>query len=609
MAPNTKHYGHSSGSPSAVTESRRQIKPGNLLGNFGRLYKQFPALSLDDQQLATEWSLRQYLAADSTQKDTAIHDVSPTADHSTPLPHSVWDSPPVTPTHSTPKLGRLDKLEKLGIPYIGSYKPGHSQPHKISPSHSRGELKTHLQSPLQTSTYSARLQRAYGLSIHNVTGRDTSSTEVEPESSLDGDDVSANDLVSKATTPATSPDFTFELQAKIDAIVNKSTAPSTRQDIKVIVPPGSNHAHTLQGRVPQISQLPPGLFPSGPLSYLLHFQKEAQQCRSNISDLITTYSDVLQEEHTVTLPWDEQGNYTVTESPNHQMFGISYGNKAACIIEPHYRVDKATQLSIVKARLAQMEIKRQIERANSTTAQDETPVMVVQPSLIYKSTQPIHVFVDMSNIVIGFYDYIRQERKIPSHQRIQASFFFEALAAILERERPCVKRIVAGSMGPGAPWAAHMFEAQSSGYTMHILQRVKGPKPSKINLAQSSSPSMLSPQNGWNVHHEQGVDELLQLHMLQSIVDTPTPFTETGEALPPGTMVLATGDGAEAEFSDGFFNHVLRALKHGWCVEVVGFRHNMNQLWDEQAIPVVWRAQFRIIYLDDFGEELLASFR
>lgn len=206
---------------------------------------------------------------------------------------------------------------------------------------------------------------------------------------------------------------------------------------------------------------------------------------------------------------------------------------------------------------------------------------------------------------------MRQERNLPPQQRIQTSFFFEALAAILERERPCVKRIVAGSMGPGAPWEAHMFDAQTSGYTMHVLQRVKGPKPSKIMAAQSSSsPSMLSPQNGWNVHHEQGVDELLQLHMLQSIVDTPTPVSQSGdgEPLPPGTMVLATGDGAEAEFSDGFFNHVLRALKHGWCVEVVGFRHNMNQLWDEQAIPAVWRAQFRIIYLDEFAEELLASF-
>lgn len=203
---------------------------------------------------------------------------------------------------------------------------------------------------------------------------------------------------------------------------------------------------------------------------------------------------------------------------------------------------------------------------------------------------------------------MRQVRKLPLQQRIQAPFFFEALAAILERERPCDKRIVAGSMGPGAPWDAHMFDAQSSGYTMHILQRVRGPKPSKA-IAHSFSPSRLSPQNGWTVHHEQGVDELLQLHMLQSIVDTPTLFSEFGEPLPPGTMVLATGDGAEAEFSDGFFNHVLRALKHGWCVEVVGFRHNMNQLWDEQAIPVVWRGQFRIIYLDEFAEELLASFR
>lgn len=152
-----------------------------------------------------------------------------------------------------------------------------------------------------------------------------------------------------------------------------------------------------------------------------------------------------------------------------------------------------------------------------------------------------------------------------------------------------------------------MFEAQSCGYTMHVLQRVKGMKPSKA-VAQTS-PSTLSPSNGGNVHHEQGVDEILQLHMMLSIVDTPTPFREAGEPLSPGTMILATGDGAEAEFSDGFFNHVLRALKHGWCVEIVGFQRNMNQVWNEHAIPAEWRTRFRKIPLDDFAEELLAGFR
>lgn len=202
---------------------------------------------------------------------------------------------------------------------------------------------------------------------------------------------------------------------------------------------------------------------------------------------------------------------------------------------------------------------------------------------------------------------MRQERNLPSQQRIQASFFFGALATILERERPCAKRVVVGSMGPGAPWEDYMFEAQSSGYTMHILQRVKGSKPSK-QLTQTP-PSNFSPNNIGNVHHEQAVDEILQLHMLQSIIDTPTSCSESGEPLSPGTIVLATGDGAEAEFSDGFFNNALRALRHGWCVEIVGFQRNMNQVWNEQAIPAEWRANFRKIFLDGFAEELLASFR
>lgn len=409
MASITETHGHSPRSPSPVTRPRRQTQERKLLGNFRPLYKQFPELSLGGQELHLGGVSRPHSATEGIRKEKVKPNVPP-ANCIISLPHSVWESPPATPAQSIPKLGRLDKLERLGILHTGNNKPSPSQPHNNGTSQGRGELKAQLQSPLHTSSCSTRLQRAYGLSIHNLAGRDTSSTIVEQESPIDADDGSANELASKATTPATSPDFTFELQAKIDAIVDNSTAPSTSRDIQVTVATGlwpeANRAHAQQGRVLQVSQLPPGLFPSGPLSYLLHFQKKAQQYRANIFALMFTYSAILQAGSTASLPWDEYGNYNITETPIHQKFGISFGNKSSCIIEPHYRVDKATQLSIVKVRLAQMEIKRQLEQANSTAAQSEKPVMIVHPSLIYKSTQPVHVFVDMSNIVIGFCQYI-----------------------------------------------------------------------------------------------------------------------------------------------------------------------------------------------------------
>lgn len=108
-----------------------------------------------------------------------------------------------------------------------------------------------------------------------------------------------------------------------------------------------------------------------------------------------------------------------------------------------------------------------------------------------------------------------------------------------------------------------------------------------------------------NVHHEQAVDEILQLHMVQSIVDTPVPVG----ADTPGIMVLATGDGAQTPYADGFHAQVERALKHGWFVEVVSFRQNMSRMWDESNIAPEWRSRFTRIELDPFAEELLASFR
>lgn len=406
MASKTQTYGHNHRSPSPVTGSTRHAKLGELLGDFRRLYQELPELCLGHQNLSSRESPKQPSTTEIISKETVKQDVPPPADHATILPHNVWESPPATPAQSRPQLGRLDKIEKLF--YSGSKKASLSKPNKTntSTSQDRVELKAHLRSPLQASTCSARLQRAYGLSIQTHSGRDTSSTAVEPESPIDADDGSENDLVSKATTPATSPDCTFEVQAKIDDIVNKSTAPRTGQDVKSSVPigswPGANPAHALQARIPQVSQLPSGLFPSGPLSYLLHFHKKAQHYRSDIYALVANNPALLQSHNIINLPWDEQGHYTFIDSPNYHKFGVSFGNKSTCIIEPHYRVDKATQLSIVKIRLAQMENEHQLELVHSTATQAETSVTIVHPWLIPKSTQPIHVFVDMSNIVIGF---------------------------------------------------------------------------------------------------------------------------------------------------------------------------------------------------------------
>jgi hypothetical protein len=304
------------------------------------------------------------------------------------------------------------------------------------------------------------------------------------------------------------------------------------------------------------------------------------------------------------LPWDINGDFlpghyqpTITSPWVPQKPGYYYLKAVSKnSIDPLYRVDKATQLNILKAKL------------DGRFAVDS---MLRSHPQIPQAQEPIHVFVDLSNIVIGYYDCMKAKRGVSNNYRVQAPpFFFEAFALVLERYRPCAKRAVVGSLKPASQHPDYMKEAESCGYDMNILQRVTGPKPksnphiTKMPMPASGALDEESDDYGpWcppiqvaMKHREQGVDEILHLKMVQSILDAPR----------PGTMVLATGDAAEAEFSDGFLSNVERALERGWNVELVGWRRNISGAWRNEAFLAKWAVgQFRLIELDDFAEELL----
>lgn len=257
-----------------------------------------------------------------------------------------------------------------------------------------------------------------------------------------------------------------------------------------------------------------------------------------------------------------------------------------------YRVDKQTQIKIAKAKMDSSYVVDSLLRA--------------APSL--PAYEPIHVFVDLSNIVIGFYNCLKKKRGLSLNERIQAPpFFYEAFAIILERYRPCAKRIVVGSKRPRSAYEDYMLEAEQCGYEMNILQRVAGRKITAAERARATNLFDASAEDTDDYgpwcpplrHREQGVDEILHMKMLQSIVDAPR----------PGTMVLATGDAAEAEFSDGFKSNVERALKQGWNVELLGWKNNISTAWRNKAFEARWETgQFRVIELDEIAEELLGMY-
>lgn len=253
---------------------------------------------------------------------------------------------------------------------------------------------------------------------------------------------------------------------------------------------------------------------------------------------------------------------------------------------------------------------------------------LVKPmSMINHSSDPsgLHCFIDFSNIAIGFVEQLKRSRNIHPMQRIpDVNLSFDSLALLIERRRPVAKRVLVGSN----PHNVAFDKAKAVGYEVSILEKVykarelterqiyfqeadarrsgrksstKAP-PHKIALQGSvltpGGPEMINPTEPVYApprYVEQGVDEILHLKMMESILD----------AEKPSTMVLATGDANCGEYSSGFIAMVERALRKGWKVELTSWSKNTSSMYKHQAWTAAWGERFRIIELDDYAEELL----
>ncbi|KAJ5504137.1 hypothetical protein N7463_007011 [Penicillium fimorum] len=216
-------------------------------------------------------------------------------------------------------------------------------------------------------------------------------------------------------------------------------------------------------------------------------------------------------------------------------------------------------------------------------------------------SRPIHVFVDMSNIMVGFHDSVKASRNIPLSTRIRrVHMSFANFALIMERGRQVAKRVLVGS-----DRLPSVDEAERLGYEASILERVHKVKattphrnhkprknPGSSSQGASSGPETVAASGERWV--EQGVDEILHLKILESILDT--------EA--PATIVLATGDAAVAEFSGGFMKMVERGLQRGWNVELVSFSQGTSYAYRKKEFRIRWGDQFKLVELDRYLEEL-----
>jgi hypothetical protein len=268
------------------------------------------------------------------------------------------------------------------------------------------------------------------------------------------------------------------------------------------------------------------------------------------------------------------------------------------------------------------------------------------------SPNGIHVFVDFSNIWIGFMEYLKYLPKPPGLHIPHQNLSFDSLVLLLERRRPVGKRVLAGSL----PLLPAMELAKDIGYETNILDKVYKARelsekqkrylvvnalrrgnsapvvpgasaggyggivtnsnassgtetcnPTCVALFSNATGAVIgTPVRQQNTAPpavqmspekwvEQGVDEILHLKILESIVDTDE----------PSTMVVATGDAAKAEYSEGFMKMIVRALKKGWKVELVAWGKSISMDYRRPEFANMWAGRFRVIELDQYAEFLL----
>jgi len=266
-------------------------------------------------------------------------------------------------------------------------------------------------------------------------------------------------------------------------------------------------------------------------------------------------------------------------------------------VAPRYLTDRKSKLALLQSKLFRQD---QLDRRARATCG-------------LPASSPVHIFVDLSNIIIGFYDRLKLNYGMPVQKKIKAPpFFFEAFAHVMERGRVTARKVIAGSTVDGADrtnWPMYMQQAEGCGYEMNILSRV-----AKMSVSPKRPTRRThGAANGWTTsdppssddglpaaqtrHGEQAVDEIIHLKMCHSVLDHS-----------PSTIVLATGDAAQAEFSDGFLRHVERALERGWCVELLSWSRGISSSWRSLQRNAKWGDRFRIIELDEFVEEFHGVF-
>ena len=221
----------------------------------------------------------------------------------------------------------------------------------------------------------------------------------------------------------------------------------------------------------------------------------------------------------------------------------------------------------------------------------------------------VHVFVDYSNIRLGFLTHLREENGLSSNAPLSGvRLSFANLVRIMQRGRALAYGFLGTSKNNNNVSDAALAEAESLGYNVTALDRrmltpgeESAANTTGGNGSGSGAANGHTPVRARRKRKEQYVDELIQSRMSEAVLGTGEKF----EAGMGPTMVLASGDGNEAEYSAGFVPRLADALRFGWMVEVVASRRSLSGRY--RKLRAEWPGQVRIVLLDEFTRELIAN--
>lgn len=216
----------------------------------------------------------------------------------------------------------------------------------------------------------------------------------------------------------------------------------------------------------------------------------------------------------------------------------------------------------------------------------------------------VHVFLDMSNINISFYQALKNKLSIQRSTRFMPlpQLNLQFLTEILVRSRKIVTLNAGCSTLPHRQEPKYICDLRRLGYRVDLRERRRTNQPkrwaSDLGGGSASSSDEVLKGDSKNIirYVEDLVDETLQTRIAESVMEF---FDEQG------ILVIATGDAQPAKYSDGFLIYAERALRMGWHVEVVSWKVSLSSNWRKLEWQRKWREQFRIIYLDEYLEDLV----